>query len=222
MRQFVRGFSSRSVARSYSLQAAPSKLPSILPRSLAPLQQAQRCFSVASVRCKGLSPDQEDPAPKESQPTEHLQDPTPLEDEEYHERAELYLEEIVSRVEELQESKEDLELDYSVSSPSQSKFIASIANMTQAGVLNIVFPPQGTYVLNKQPPNKQIWLSSPITGPKRFDWVVIGESMGHKGESGVGDWIYLRDGTSLTSLLRKELGITVGESYQHGGPDAAE
>lgn len=25
-----------------------------------------------------------------------------------------------------------------------------------------------------------------------------------------GDWVYLRDGTSLISLLRKELGITVG------------
>lgn len=88
---------------------------------------------------------------------------------------------------------------------------------TQAGVLNIVFPPNGTYVLNKQPPNKQIWLSSPITGPKRFDWVVVGESMNSKGESGVGDWVYLRDGTSLTQLLRKEMGITVGESFHHGG-----
>lgn len=65
-------------------------------------------------------------------------------------------------------------------------------------------------MLNKQPPNKQIWLSSPITGPKRFDWVVAGESMHQKEGGGVGDWVYLRDGTSLTELLRKELGITVG------------
>jgi frataxin len=28
----------------------------------------------------------------------------------------------------------------------------------------------GTYVINKQPPNKQIWFSSPISGPKRFEW----------------------------------------------------
>lgn len=27
----------------------------------------------------------------------------------------------------------------------------------------------GEYVFNKQPPNKQIWVSSPITGPKRFN-----------------------------------------------------
>uniref|UniRef100_A0A4W5KXX6 Frataxin n=1 Tax=Hucho hucho TaxID=62062 RepID=A0A4W5KXX6_9TELE len=28
----------------------------------------------------------------------------------------------------------------------------------------------GTYVINKQTPNKQIWLSSPTSGPKRYDW----------------------------------------------------
>jgi frataxin len=28
----------------------------------------------------------------------------------------------------------------------------------------------GTYVINKQPPNSQIWMSSPVSGPKRFDW----------------------------------------------------
>ncbi|KAM0676323.1 Mitochondrial matrix iron chaperone [Gurleya vavrai] len=27
----------------------------------------------------------------------------------------------------------------------------------------------GTYVINKQPVNRQIWTSSPLTGPKRFD-----------------------------------------------------
>jgi len=64
-------------------------------------------------------------------------------------------------------------------------------------------------VLNKQPPNKQIWLSSPLSGPKRFDWVVSGESMHQKEGGGVGDWIYLRDGTKLTDVLSKELGISV-------------
>lgn len=75
--------------------------------------------------------------------------------------------------------------------------------------MNITFPPNGTYVLNKQPPNKQIWLSSPISGPKRYDWVLSGESMHQKEGSGNGEWVYLRDGTNLTSLLNKELGILV-------------
>ena len=32
-----------------------------------------------------------------------------------------------------------------------------------------ISPNVGTYVINKQTPNKQIWLSSPISGPKRYD-----------------------------------------------------
>jgi frataxin len=62
-------------------------------------------------------------------------------------------------------------------------------------------------VLNKQPPNKQIWLSSPISGPKRFDWVIAQEGMNSKEGSGQGDWVYMRDGSSLTEILRKELGV---------------
>ena len=41
---------------------------------------------------------------------------------------------------------------------------------TASGVLNISFPNIGTFVINKQAPNEQIWLSSPISGPNRFDY----------------------------------------------------
>lgn len=85
--------------------------------------------------------------------------------------------------------------------------------------------PTGTYVINKQPPNHQIWLSSPTTGPKRFDWVVTGTgqiqkegtettSEGDDGEIGGGKWIYLRDGTSLTQLLADELKVEVGKANE--------
>eukprot|EP01101_Sappina_pedata_P002968 TRINITY_DN13177_c0_g1_i1.p1 TRINITY_DN13177_c0_g1~~TRINITY_DN13177_c0_g1_i1.p1 ORF type:complete len:180 (+),score=63.16 TRINITY_DN13177_c0_g1_i1:59-541(+) len=37
------------------------------------------------------------------------------------------------------------------------------------GVLSIKTS-KGTYVINKQAPNRQIWLSSPISGPKRFNF----------------------------------------------------
>nr|XP_003216595.3 PREDICTED: frataxin, mitochondrial isoform X1 [Anolis carolinensis] len=50
----------------------------------------------------------------------------------------------------------------------------------------------GTYVINKQTPNKQIWLSSPTSGPKRYDWT---------GKN----WVYSHDGMSLHELLAKEL-----------------
>ncbi|XP_030049704.1 frataxin, mitochondrial isoform X1 [Microcaecilia unicolor] len=50
----------------------------------------------------------------------------------------------------------------------------------------------GTYVINKQTPNKQIWLSSPTSGPKRYDWTGS-------------NWVYSHDGVSLHGLLEKEL-----------------
>ena len=81
----------------------------------------------------------------------------------------------------------------------------------------MTFPPNGTYVINKQPANKQIWLSSPLTGPKRYDWVVVGEGMGEKQGAGVGDWVYLRDGTRMSELLVKELGIRVSPD-EHESP----
>ena len=76
----------------------------------------------------------------------------------------------------------------------------------QAGVLSISLPNAGTYIINKQPPNKQIWLSSPTSGPKRYDWVLDGEGMHEKEGSGEGDWIYLRDGSSLTRSVKERAG----------------
>ena len=51
---------------------------------------------------------------------------------------------------------------------------------------------RGTYVINKQTPNKQIWLSSPSSGPKRYDYIG-------------GCWVYKHDGVSLHRLLTDEL-----------------
>ncbi|MCJ8734770.1 hypothetical protein PDJAM_G00239150 [Pangasius djambal] len=62
-----------------------------------------------------------------------------------------------------------------------------------SGVLTVkVGGDHGTYVINKQTPNRQIWLSSPISGPKRYDWT---------GER----WVYAHDGMALHNLLSKEL-----------------
>lgn len=79
----------------------------------------------------------------------------------------------------------------------------------KAGVLNVTFPEIGTYVLNKQPPNKQIWLSSPVSGPKRYDYVVYGEGQAQKEDTAVGDWVYLRDGSTIDELFARELHIAL-------------
>lgn len=67
----------------------------------------------------------------------------------------------------------------------------------QAGVLTFSLPNKaGTYVINKQPPTRQIWLSSPKSGPIQFRYEEDGE------------WVDIRgSGKSLRSLLKEELGV---------------
>ena len=60
-------------------------------------------------------PETADPEPAEPEPTRHVRNATPLSDEEFSSRAEQYLEEVVARVEELQEGREDVEVDHAVS-----------------------------------------------------------------------------------------------------------
>lgn len=85
--------------------------------------------------------------------------------------------------------------------------------------MTLAFPPSGTYVLNKQPPNKQIWLSSPVSGPKRYDWVASKTGGGEAPEGGLeegkeGEWVYLRDGSTLSGLLEEEVGVVPGEGEE--------
>jgi len=62
-----------------------------------------------------------------------------------------------------------------------------------SGVLTVQVP-VGTWVLNKQTPNRQIWWSSPISGPKRFEY-----------END--EWVCSREGVELETLLKKEFSI---------------
>jgi len=71
------------------------------------------------------------------------------------------------------------------------------------GVLTVKLVEFGIYVVNKQTPNKQIWLSSPVSGPARFDLVGSGEDLGC--------WVYKHTGETLHSLLDKEISEIVGE-----------
>ncbi|KAM9990396.1 hypothetical protein ACTFIY_006425 [Dictyostelium cf. discoideum] len=62
------------------------------------------------------------------------------------------------------------------------------------GVLTIIVGNKGTYVINKQTPNRQIWWSSPLSGPKRFDYDSVQKR-----------WVDNRDGTPLRQLLNSEI-----------------
>ncbi|KAK6918941.1 Frataxin/CyaY [Dillenia turbinata] len=61
-------------------------------------------------------------------------------------------------------------------------------------VLTLKLGSLGTYVLNKQTPNRQLWLSSPVSGPSRFDW-------DHNAQA----WIYRRTRANLVEVLESEL-----------------
>lgn len=137
-------------------------------------------------------PDTSDPPAREAEGHDEApSQKTQISMEEYHTRADEFFDTLVVKLEQRQEVKGDVDAEYS------------------AGVLSIDMGDKGMYVLNKQPPNRQIWLSSPLSGPKRYDWVLFSEGQNQKEGSGVGDWIYLRDGSSLTELIKKEIGIEV-------------
>lgn len=95
------------------------------------------------------------------------------------------LENLLEKFEGLEDYCENLSPDFDVS--------------LSDGVLTVTFGTTvGTYVINKQTPNRQIWLSSPLSGPKRYDWV---------SEHG---WLYKHDNSTLYELLTKEISMIVG------------
>ncbi|KAJ1809540.1 Mitochondrial matrix iron chaperone [Coemansia sp. RSA 2598] len=63
-----------------------------------------------------------------------------------------------------------------------------------SGVLTLRLGAHGTYVINKQPPNRQIWLSSPISGPERYDYDVARDA-----------WFCRHKDESLGVLLSREI-----------------
>ncbi|KAH8759898.1 hypothetical protein F5883DRAFT_142094 [Diaporthe sp. PMI_573] len=164
-------------------------------RTLLPfLKTRSRFLSTTSSQTRGILPDSDNPAPPNVQDDDVKPMPAHLTDAEYHEVADSYLEVILSELETLADKNEAIEVEYS------------------AGVLTFSFPDIGTYVINKQPPNRQVWLSSPISGPKRYDYVVSGEGQSQKEDTAVGDWVYIRDGSTLGELFLKELNIDMSMS----------
>ncbi|ERF70510.1 hypothetical protein EPUS_07367 [Endocarpon pusillum Z07020] len=128
----------------------------------------------------------------------HVREPANISTAEYHEIADAYIDELVAALEEKAE--------------------------TPGSGYDVEF--SGTYVLNKQPPNRQIWISSPMSGPKRYDWVWMqGEGQDQKEGTGMdvegdlrgGQWVYLRDGATLSDLLKKELDVQMNPSEDVGG-----
>ncbi|KAK2722361.1 frataxin, mitochondrial-like [Artemia franciscana] len=94
----------------------------------------------------------------------------------YHKIADDTLESLADKLEGILETQTGFDSDISLSN----------------GVLTVQLTPHGTYVINKQTPNRQIWFSSPISGPKRYDFTK-------------NTWIYKHDNSQLHNLLSEEL-----------------
>ncbi|GAQ89301.1 putative frataxin [Klebsormidium nitens] len=111
-----------------------------------------------------------------SQPSEPSMSTIPL--NEFHELADETLHRLQEAVEEFVEDQDvdGADVEYST------------------GVLTIKLGGLGTYVINKQTPNRQIWFSSPVSGPARFDWLPESEA-----------WVYRRTKAELLRVLEEEL-----------------
>ncbi|EPS65040.1 hypothetical protein M569_09738, partial [Genlisea aurea] len=101
-----------------------------------------------------------------------------LQEDEYHRLANSTIHNLVEKLEEYGDSVEidGFDVDYGNE------------------VLTLKLGISGTYVINKQTPNRQIWLSSPVSGPSRFDWDQATQS-----------WVYRRTKQKLVELLETEL-----------------
>ncbi len=69
------------------------------------------------------------------------------------------------------------------------------------GVLNFTLTKNKHFVLNIQRPNRQIWLSSPISGPQRYEY----DDTNNK-------WLNIRNKFNLNKLLSEEINIILLEN----------
>lgn len=71
----------------------------------------------------------------------------------------------------------------------------------ESGVLTVTFQEEGEYVINRHLPNRQIWMSSPISGGIHFNY-----------DEKTGNWVSTKDSTVIfqdvfASELRQITGV---------------
>ncbi|KAF9614404.1 hypothetical protein IFM89_018549 [Coptis chinensis] len=111
-----------------------------------------------------------------------------LEEDEYHKLADSTIHDLQEKFEEYGDCSQvdGFDIDYGVRTINQ--------------VLTLKLGNLGTFVLNKQTPNRQLWLSSPVSGPSRFDWDKSSQA-----------WVYRRTKANLLWLLESEVEQLCGE-----------
>ncbi len=73
-----------------------------------------------------------------------------------------------------------------------------------AGVLTVRVPESMTFVVNRQTPNRELWLSSPVRGPSHYGLTM---------KDGKAAWIDTKTGDTLRAVLEEDLGKLLGVPY---------
>ena len=129
----------------------------------------------------------------------------------FHDVADATLEQVMQLLTPLESEQEDVDI------------------MCSQGVLNINLGARGMWVINKQTPNRQLWWSSPLSGPRRYEYrpsalapsasapasaslrpepAAVPESAAAGSE--VSKWRGTVDGADLLSLLHAEVKAATG------------
>jgi frataxin len=111
------------VSRSSSTTIRSSILrPAVLPITSHGFRgssiQAPRFFSTTRPSLKGLSPETDNPQPKESESHVTASGPAEITIEQFHEVADEYLNALIEKLEQLQEETEEVDVEYSVCASS--------------------------------------------------------------------------------------------------------
>ena len=87
------------------------------------------------------------------------------------------------------------------------------------GVLSIRSRQHGTYVINQHNVTRQVWLSSPISGPSKYNWHRARTAVGRDGRRREGQWCNERDvGKDLMGLLEREFSSVFGKDVKFDEP----
>ncbi|SPO30848.1 related to YFH1 - mitochondrial matrix iron chaperone [Ustilago trichophora] len=184
----VRSVSTRTVASSLHFDRSNLRTKTVtsIPTSALGISAAPKARSFST-------------SPSTARPTAKYT-ASPLTDGEYHKLSNNVLDSLTETFETLLEEADIETLEEEAGAKGQGANRGSPASEWDiecaSGVMNFRCGLHGTWVINKQPPNKQIWLSSPKSGPKRFDY-----------DADSNTWFCLKEGeiSTLHELLQTEL-----------------
>lgn len=103
-------------------QRAPllsTAVPALSKVNAGPAKLSRSVATSTASRMKGIQPESETPEPTEPVESAYVpKTPAPLEESEYHDIADEYLDNVLSKLEDVAEQRPDVDVEYSVSSES--------------------------------------------------------------------------------------------------------